>query len=360
MRCRWTTAKLAWLNPGKSPRLRVPWSPDSNRNRLCGRQSSRRKQLVGRKALSQKSPNAGSNDANPEHHGSLEPSRIFDPTTTRPTPRPADRRPPLLPRRQTDRLHRRPHVRPGLNRRRHLLIPATGGEPKDLTPQPPLPPAYIAWLDDHDIGISEHAAAAPTSPPRLTPATTIPTSTSPSPNPSLPAYDVMSISTPTLRTSRASAVLRHPPRSGLAPSTTSSRSPTSTTPSNRPGARPNPSTGPTKASTSRAGSSIPATTIPSKKYPLIVSVHGGPSAPSRRAGRQPPTARRPFSALGYFVFMPNPRGSFGQGEKFTQANIKDFGYGDLRDILAGVERPRKTLPIDRTAKASPAGATAAS
>ena len=35
--------------------------------------------------------------------------------------------------------------------------------------------------------------------------------------------------------------------------------------------------------------------------------------------------------------MPNPRGSYGQGEAFTQANRKDFGYGDLRDILAGVD-----------------------
>jgi hypothetical protein len=44
-----------------------------------------------------------------------------------------------------------------------------------------------------------------------------------------------------------------------------------------------------------------------------------------------------FSALGYFVLEPNPRGSYGQGEAFTQANRKDFGYGDLRDILAGVD-----------------------
>ena len=58
-------------------------------------------------------------------------------------------------------------------------------------------------------------------------------------------------------------------------------------------------------------------------------------------------ARRPFSALGYFVFMPNPRGSYGQGEKFTQANVKDFGYGDLRDVLAGVDVLEKRFPIDK-------------
>ena len=58
--------------------------------------------------------------------------------------------------------------------------------------------------------------------------------------------------------------------------------------------------------------------------------------------------------------MPNPRGSFGQGERFTRANVKDFGYGDLRDILAGVDEVVRTLPVDRERRrASPAGATAA-
>ena len=53
-----------------------------------------------------------------------------------------------------------------------------------------------------------------------------------------------------------------------------------------------------------------------------------------------------FSALGYFVLMPNPRGSYGQGEAFTQANRKDFGYGDLRDILAGVDTVLAKYPVD--------------
>ena len=91
----------------------------------------------------------------------------------------------------------------------------------------------------------------------------------------------------------------------------------------------------------------PANYDPSKKYPLIVSVHGGPS--SAVTPRWPGVGYGgvPFSALGYFVFMPNPRGSYGQGEKFTQANIKDFGYGDLRDILAGMDILEKRFPIDK-------------
>jgi dipeptidyl aminopeptidase/acylaminoacyl peptidase len=79
---------------------------------------------------------------------------------------------------------------------------------------------------------------------------------------------------------------------------------------------------------------------PSKKYPMIVEVHGGPSASAGpRGGTQ-------WAELGYFDFQPNPRGSFGQGEKFVQANVKDFGYGDLRDILTGIDAIEKKVSID--------------
>ena len=40
------------------------------------------------------------------------------------------------------------------------------------------------------------------------------------------------------------------------------------------------------------------------------------------------------------------RGSYGQGEKFTQANVKDFGYGDFRDIMAGVDEAIEQAPVD--------------
>jgi dipeptidyl aminopeptidase/acylaminoacyl peptidase len=84
-----------------------------------------------------------------------------------------------------------------------------------------------------------------------------------------------------------------------------------------------------------------------RKYPLIVEVHGGPAAAveSLWGGRGGLNANA-FSALGYFVLLPNPRGSYGQGEAFTQANRKDFGYGDLRDILAGVDAVEAKYPVD--------------
>jgi dipeptidyl aminopeptidase/acylaminoacyl peptidase len=92
----------------------------------------------------------------------------------------------------------------------------------------------------------------------------------------------------------------------------------------------------------------PADYDPAKKYPMIVDVHGGPSAAVTPHWPSVGYGAVPFSALGYFVFMPNPRGSYGQGEKFTQANIKDFGYGDLSDILSGMDVLEKRLPIDKT------------
>jgi len=45
-----------------------------------------------------------------------------------------------------------------------------------------------------------------------------------------------------------------------------------------------------------------------------------------------------LSSAGYFVFMPNPRGSYGQGEAFHPGQRERFGYGDFRDIMTGWTR----------------------
>jgi dipeptidyl aminopeptidase/acylaminoacyl peptidase len=83
----------------------------------------------------------------------------------------------------------------------------------------------------------------------------------------------------------------------------------------------------------------------SKRYPMVVSVHGGPSSDQRLAWPSRWTGAIP--SQGYFLFLPNPRGSYGFGEKFTQGNVKDFGGGDLRDILSGVDEALKAAPIDK-------------
>ncbi len=89
----------------------------------------------------------------------------------------------------------------------------------------------------------------------------------------------------------------------------------------------------------------PLNADPTKKHPMIVLVHGGPSA----AVTPTYVARGTVHDLlqhGFYVFQPNPRGSYGQGEAFTRANIRDFGGGDLSDILAGVDAVEKVAPID--------------
>ena len=82
-------------------------------------------------------------------------------------------------------------------------------------------------------------------------------------------------------------------------------------------------------------------------YPLIVKVHGGPAFAAYPIF---PASLEDYDAVlanqGYFVLMPNPRGSYGEGEAFTSANVKDFGYGDLRDVLSGLDAVQRTAPID--------------
>lgn len=90
----------------------------------------------------------------------------------------------------------------------------------------------------------------------------------------------------------------------------------------------------------------PAGFDPSKKYPMVVSVHGGPA--SAVTPHWPTSGEFAvfLSSSGYFVLFPNPRGSYGKGEEFTRANVKDYGYGDFQDIMGGVDAALKASPID--------------
>jgi dipeptidyl aminopeptidase/acylaminoacyl peptidase len=94
----------------------------------------------------------------------------------------------------------------------------------------------------------------------------------------------------------------------------------------------------------------PAKIESGKKYPMVVLIHGGPSSavtPDWPAGFGMSRAIiAALSSRGYYVLMPNPRGSYGQGEAFTRANVRDFGHGDLRDILAGVDAAIRKYAVD--------------
>lgn len=85
---------------------------------------------------------------------------------------------------------------------------------------------------------------------------------------------------------------------------------------------------------------------PSKKYPLVVEVHGGPASANMPSWPSRRSYAAALPAAGYFLLLPNPRGSYGSGETFTRANVKDFGGGDFRDIMAGVDAALASLPID--------------
>ena len=82
------------------------------------------------------------------------------------------------------------------------------------------------------------------------------------------------------------------------------------------------------------------------KTAMIVDVHGGPSSavtPTFLSSREGALF---LLKAGYRVFMPNARGSFGGGAAFTEANVRDFGHGDLRDILSGVDAVERAVPVD--------------
>ncbi|HYY57151.1 MAG TPA: S9 family peptidase [Pyrinomonadaceae bacterium] len=73
----------------------------------------------------------------------------------------------------------------------------------------------------------------------------------------------------------------------------------------------------------------------SRKWPLLVLIHGGPqSAWNNNWGyRWNPQV---FAAAGYVVFMPNPRGSTGYGQKFIDEITGDWGGRVFADIMNGV------------------------
>ena len=81
---------------------------------------------------------------------------------------------------------------------------------------------------------------------------------------------------------------------------------------------------------------------PHRRYPMVVSVHGGPTATVT-----PGWGGDPLSAAGYFVLAPNYVGSAGEGQAFAKGIVRQTGYADLRSILAGVNKVLETLPVDK-------------
>jgi dipeptidyl aminopeptidase/acylaminoacyl peptidase len=249
------------------------------------------------------------------------------------------------------------------------IVSSEGGEPRNLTPNRPTSPAWLTWGDDEHIFISELAGGncqlvrlqlqGRHQGDR--------TSTSPAIRPASPIFSIPgSVGAGRLQLSLSSTADRslfvftassfnHAPEIYAArPAAVTSAGPESPTQISHFNDGVEPAWGKSVSLSWKSDQfnvqgwlMLPKDYDPLRKYPLIVDVHGGPAAAvTSRWGGGGGLSATAFSALGYFVLQANPRGSYGQGEAFTQANRKDFGYGDLRDILAGVDAAEAQYPID--------------
>lgn len=71
------------------------------------------------------------------------------------------------------------------------------------------------------------------------------------------------------------------------------------------------------------------------KLPLVALIHGGPTGAWQDSID---SWGQLLAARGYAVFYPNIRGSSGYGQKFIELNRGDWGGGDYRDVMAGVDQ----------------------
>jgi dipeptidyl aminopeptidase/acylaminoacyl peptidase len=82
-----------------------------------------------------------------------------------------------------------------------------------------------------------------------------------------------------------------------------------------------------------------------ERYPLILAIHGGPHG---MYGYSFNAAFQTYAARGYAVLFINPRGSTGYGQKFSDGTLREWGGGDYRDLMAGVDESlRRFSWIDR-------------
>ena len=80
-----------------------------------------------------------------------------------------------------------------------------------------------------------------------------------------------------------------------------------------------------------------------KKYSLILSIHGGPHGAFSSTFS---FEEQLFAAAGYMVVYTNPRGSTGYGEKFQWDTWGAWGDRDLEDVMSGVDYALKHYSAD--------------
>jgi dipeptidyl aminopeptidase/acylaminoacyl peptidase len=77
--------------------------------------------------------------------------------------------------------------------------------------------------------------------------------------------------------------------------------------------------------------------------PLVTEIHGGPHT---LYGWSPVLEFQILAAEGIGVYYSNPRGSEGYGRDFNEANLRDWGHGPMRDVLAGIDALVADGPAD--------------
>ncbi len=95
-----------------------------------------------------------------------------------------------------------------------------------------------------------------------------------------------------------------------------------------------------------AATVVAATAVAGKKYPLLLNMHGGPTAMWGPGEQSMWHELQYMCAQGYGVVYANPRGSGGYGLNFQRANIKDWGTGPTEDVLAAVTDAAKEAWVD--------------
>jgi dipeptidyl aminopeptidase/acylaminoacyl peptidase len=80
---------------------------------------------------------------------------------------------------------------------------------------------------------------------------------------------------------------------------------------------------------------------PGKKYPMALSIHGGPSG---MYGVEWYHEFQVYAARGWAVFFVNPRGSTGYGRKFQRGVALEWGGKAYTDIMTGVDEVLKRNP----------------
>jgi dipeptidyl aminopeptidase/acylaminoacyl peptidase len=94
---------------------------------------------------------------------------------------------------------------------------------------------------------------------------------------------------------------------------------------------------------------------PARKYPLVYLVHGGPQSAwlDSWSFRWNPAL---WAAQGYVILAPNPRGSTGFGQQFTNEISRDWGGKVFADLMKGLDYAEALPYVDRANKAA-AGAS---